>query len=132
MPTSGSKRMKYKCQSCGEIEELYNSRAGVTPFIVSCLKCGGQSQHMPQSLAEDIYDPEYIPKPGQRVFFSMPLELAQIFARRNLELFEKSAHTPPAAGTAERKELYARLVNNYYHNGEAPCIFTMPELIEKR
>ena len=28
--------MKYKCEKCGKTEILWNSRDGVTPFMIKC------------------------------------------------------------------------------------------------
>lgn len=33
--------MKYKCEKCGKTEILWNSRDGVTPFMIKCEKCDG-------------------------------------------------------------------------------------------
>lgn len=38
--------MQYQCESCKDIEIIWNSRNGVTPFIVRCRKCGGSMQHI--------------------------------------------------------------------------------------
>jgi len=130
MAEEGYAIMQYRCEACGKIEKIYNARDGVTPFIVSCIYCGGNAQHI--NWHEDIYDPEYIPEPGQRIFFSMPIELARVFAKRNLKKDEQSAYPPPQAGTQERKELEEALVDDYYHDGEGPCIFTMPGGIPTR
>lgn len=123
MAAKGFCIMQYECKKCGDVEKIYNARGGVTPYLMRCRKCGGESRHVRWN--EDIRDTEYTPEPGQRVFFSMPLELARLYARRNLKHWEESDHPPPAEGTEERKELYESLVDDYYHDGEAPCIFTM-------
>ena len=28
--------MKYRCEKCGQAEVVWNSRDGVTPFIINC------------------------------------------------------------------------------------------------
>ena len=38
--------MKYKCEKCGTVETIWNSRDGVTPFIINCEKCNGHMQHI--------------------------------------------------------------------------------------
>ena len=37
--------MKYKCEKCRKTEILWNSRDGVTPFMINCEKCDGHMQH---------------------------------------------------------------------------------------
>ena len=58
--------MYYRCQHCNAIEQLWNSRDGVTPFIISCKKCDGKMWHI--FLTVDSYNPDYKPLPEQRVF----------------------------------------------------------------
>lgn len=37
--------MLYQCEVCRHIEILWNSRDGVTPFIIGCTKCKGSMSH---------------------------------------------------------------------------------------
>lgn len=48
--------MKYRCAKCACTEQLWNSRDGVTPFIIECQKCGGEMQHV--DWHSDVYAPE--------------------------------------------------------------------------
>lgn len=40
--------MQYRCETCGTIEHLWNSRDGVTPMIIGCSKegCNGHAAHI--------------------------------------------------------------------------------------
>ena len=38
--------MQYQCEKCGGLEYLWNSRDGVTPFMLGCIKCDGMMQHI--------------------------------------------------------------------------------------
>ncbi len=55
--------MKYECDTCGRGEFLWNSRDGVTPFIIACCwdgapnKCAGMMSHM--NWREDRRDPAF-------------------------------------------------------------------------
>lgn len=71
--------MTYQCETCGAIEQLWNSRDGVTPFTVACQICYGTMRHI--NWRGDIFTPEYVPQPGQRVFINVPSELRVVLAR---------------------------------------------------
>lgn len=60
--------MEYGCEECGKVEIIWNSRDGVTPFMVGCPFCQGTMQHI--NWSHDRFTPNYIPPIGSRVFFS--------------------------------------------------------------
>lgn len=60
--------MEYGCEECGKVEIIWNSRDGVTPFMVDCPFCHGTMQHI--NWSHDRFTPNYIPPIGSRVFFS--------------------------------------------------------------
>ena len=64
--------MSYQCQKCGTKEKIWNSRDGVTPLCIDCPTCAkverGTMFHI--EWEKDLYAPNYIPKIGQRLFFS--------------------------------------------------------------
>ncbi|MGD9156860.1 MAG: hypothetical protein PVG39_00500 [Desulfobacteraceae bacterium] len=60
--------MEYGCEECGKVEIIWNSRDGVTPFMVGCPFCRGTMQHI--NWSHDRFTPNYIPPIGSRVFFS--------------------------------------------------------------
>jgi hypothetical protein len=94
--------MKYKCEKCGDIEYIWNSRDGVTPFSVSCnCKEKGLKQHIEWN--NDICIPDLKPM-GIRWFVDMTkeryqelIDLKKIFFKNleyndiDIEDFEKSA-----------------------------------------
>jgi hypothetical protein len=57
--------MQYRDQITGEIETLWNSRDGVTPFIIRSRK-GNEAQHV--NWRNDQCMPNFIPRPGMRIF----------------------------------------------------------------
>ncbi len=67
--------MIYRCENNSQHAEiLWNSRDGVTPFIISCKYCEilgrrGQSQHI--SWKSDIAVPEFKPPKDMRVFVDL-------------------------------------------------------------
>ena len=72
--------MRYRCESCRLAETLWNSRDGVTPFIISCLHCGGSAVHT--NWREDVRMVDFVPTQGMRIFVDLTKE-------RWREYFEK-------------------------------------------
>lgn len=63
--------MTYACQDCGFSEKIWNSRDGVTPFCLTCPKCGSWHQiHV--DWQKDIVAPDYAPPVGSRMFVDLP------------------------------------------------------------
>ena len=62
--------MEYVCESCRAREILWNSRDGVTPFIIKCRYCGKLARHERWHL--DVRIEDFCPHPGQRVFVGKP------------------------------------------------------------
>lgn len=60
--------MWYRCDTCGHVERVWNSRDGITPFSMSCMKCGargirGGMNHT--NWSHDACKPDHKLKPGQ-------------------------------------------------------------------
>jgi hypothetical protein len=78
--------MTYRCvgnpamaaPSCGASEVVWNSRDGVTPFVISCRQCGSHAQHIDWDA--DAYAPHHVPEIGDRIFVDLTYERA--LARR--------------------------------------------------
>lgn len=65
--------MLYMCKSCGDIEPIWNSRNGVTPFCIRCSNCGAvDMEHI--NWHSDLVRPDYQPKIGERIFVGKPEE----------------------------------------------------------
>jgi len=59
--------MIYYCKDCRNQEILWNSRDGVTPFIIACRFCGEhEASHI--SWRADIQVPDFVPTDTMRVF----------------------------------------------------------------
>ena len=85
--------MKYKCEACGHIEYLWNSRDGVTPFIIGCKKCKGRSQH--DEWARDVSIPNLNPM-GIRWFIDLTKEkylehIRSVYTKENEPYHGKTA-----------------------------------------
>ena len=58
-------RMLYRNKATGREEWLWNSRDGVTPFVIPD-PAGGEMRHV--EWRRDVCDPDFIPPVGSRVF----------------------------------------------------------------
>lgn len=72
--------MFYKCDKCHAVERFWNSRDGVTPFVVlrRCALCQGDMQHFEFHM--DECNPDHRPYRGQGVFTDMPDALKRTYA----------------------------------------------------
>lgn len=82
--------MKYRSDDGTEEEWLWNSRDGVTPFVIS-LRSGKYATHVDWHL--DRRDPNHIPKPGDRIFIDLTYAKALEYAKRNRKNYPY-AHRP--------------------------------------
>jgi hypothetical protein len=76
--------MQYQDEVTGEIEYLWNSRDGVTPFTITS-KDGNSAQHV--NWEQDLYEPLHMPRIGDRVFVDLTLEHARVYRTRDVERF---------------------------------------------
>lgn len=70
---------------CGHREVFWNSRDGVTPFMMQCPSCGGDLQHV--NFGGDIYAPNYQPNYGQGVWRDGTPDEAEAIMRKRLEAY---------------------------------------------
>lgn len=73
--------MKYRCKA-GHTEIVWNSRDGVTPFMMGC-RCGAESQHV--DWRSDRCAPEHVPAVGDRIFIDLTTEKAREYRRRMVD-----------------------------------------------
>jgi len=74
--------MKYSTKDGSEAEWIWNSRDGVTPFIIRS-RSGKEMTHVDWHL--DRYLPNYKPAPGERIFVDLTLPKAIAYARARIE-----------------------------------------------
>ena len=75
--------MRYECETCGFSEVLWNSRDGVTPFVMECPICGGTMIHVDGDLDQCL--PDYLPKPNQRVFVDSTPQIYEVLVRARIQ-----------------------------------------------
>lgn len=114
--------MQYKCEACGLTEMLYNSRDGVTPFIIRCVRCGGEAQHVNWKQDFRILN--------LRVFINMTEERAREIAEARLS-HSACGVEPPAKGTPEYDKLVNSIAADIYRDGTTPDIVLLSEVLNK-
>jgi len=80
----GFNLMSYRCKA-GHVEFIWNSRGGITPFMVNCRECGLISEHV--DWHSDLYVPLHQPKKGDRIFIDLTLEKAKEYRREYVEKY---------------------------------------------
>ena len=104
--------MRYHCGGCAYEEVFWNSRDGVTPFVVRCPECGRDMQHVNWQSDERRLD--HIPEKGQGVFIDLPDSLRPVMARQRIRSFDGTEHELVGE---EREEMVQSLVEGF-HEGE--------------
>jgi len=122
--------MTYQCESCGLREIVWNSRDGVTPFVIGCSKCKGLSQHVDWHY--DICDPNHGATRGERIFVNITQEIAVEMASKRLSTIRSGSPLPPKKGTPEYTELFDLLVKDIYGNGDSPTVIEFEDPQRRR
>lgn len=78
--------MSYECEECGHVERIWNSRDGITPFVVCCRLCDGSSIHVRWN--RDNCIPDYEPDQGERIFVDFTEERAKKIAMEIIENYK--------------------------------------------
>lgn len=75
--------MLYRNEKTGREEWIWNSRDGVTPFIVPDAEDGGEMRHV--DWFRDVAAPFYVPPVGSRIFVNLTETRARALAAQWLE-----------------------------------------------
>lgn len=106
----------------GRMQELiWNSRDGVTPFMVRSRDGKTMLQHV--RMADEVYDPHHVPKPGDRVFVTLTKERARDIAEHRVK--DAPQLVEPWLDGRTLEEFTAELAESIWHNGWEPDIVTV-------
>lgn len=113
--------MRYGCKprttpfgsrdGCGAVEVIWNSRDGVTPFVVGCRSCGGEMSHLPP-WQDDPLVPDYMPPLGSRIFVDLTVERARQKAKETAARYWET-YPPSREQFATVDDLAAMLAREY-------------------
>lgn len=115
--------MKYATRDGKTIEWLWNSRDGVTPFIIRS-QSGDEMNHVDFHL--DCYLPNYTPLPGERIFVDMTLEMARAYAERRVTQRWDDGEQPMSAMFATKEAAIEELTKSMLRPG-APAVVVAGE-----
>lgn len=85
--------MTYVTDDGAERERIWNSRDGVTPFVIRS-RGGREMSHV--DWHDDEYHPDYRPQPGERIFVDLTPEAASERARSLVERYWNDPDYPMA------------------------------------
>lgn len=121
--------MSYVCEKCGTGERLWNSRDGVTPFMIGCSKqnCDGLMQHV--NFWDDlvVFEPR-VSRGVNRCFVDMTLDKAKQLAEQRFEKFgQQMMEQYPHLKEMGKEKLIESSVENFYQEGRAPYIIPVKD-----
>jgi hypothetical protein len=114
--------MKYASDDGHVVEWLWNSRNGVTPFMI--LAKDGETDLRHADWQGDIKDPDHIPMPGDRVFVDWSKEDAKKFYHKMTVENWNAENYPTSAYGDTVEEVAEALVRDGWREGD-PCVRTV-------
>lgn len=118
--------MKYSTKD-GEVEWIWNSRDGVTPFIVRS-RSGKEMTHVDWHL--DRYLPNYKPAPGERIFVDLTLTKATEWARARIERDWDHPRWPASERWPDKETAIRELAADMMEPPGQPALIEARELAE--
>ena len=103
--------MKYAVQDGSEVEWIWNSRDGVTPFCVSNRAGNKMMQHVDWHLDRCL--PNYQPHPGERIFIDLTPERALQRATVKMEYWWEHPEHPMCTKFASKEAAIALFLNDF-------------------
>jgi len=114
--------MRYECRDCDHQEIIWNSRDGVTPFMMQCPACWG-TEMVHVDWSDDEYAPDHVPTAGQGVWIGFPPELRRPMAAARIRAFDGSQWEVPQE---HRAALIQSLMESQEFGPEAPFLIRWP------
>lgn len=116
--------MKYATKDGAEVEWIWNSRDGVTPFGVRS-RSGVEMFHV--QWQNDIRRPNYEPLPGERLFVDITPGYAELLATRNIDQYWDHDEYPMREAFADKEEAVKRIAADYLGDGDRPTLVEAAE-----
>lgn len=119
--------MEYRSKDGAHSELIWNSRDGVTPFIVHSQD--GQIEMMHVNWQNDKYLPNYKPKAGERIFVDLTPEKAREYAARRVDQYWDHEEYPLSARFDNREAAIEAFAGDMLSQPGQPDLLTItPEL----
>lgn len=116
--------MTYATDDGKIVERIWNSRDGVTPFIVMTRDGSKQMTHVEWN--RDEYRPDHVPQNGDRIFADMTREVARAYAVKRVERDWEHAGYPLSKMFPSKDAAIEHFVTEWARPG-APDIITVGE-----
>lgn len=116
--------MKYATEDGSEVEWIWNSRDGVTPFIVHS-RSGAEMRHTQWQF--DVRIQNYEPLPGERIFVDMSDGHAWLMARSRVAAWWDHPDYPMSQAYPDQETAVAALVKDYVGDGDRPALIDAAE-----
>ncbi len=114
--------MTYQCDETGECERIWNSRDGVTPFVIPTRDGKASMTHILWD--RDRCEPEFCCDRGMRIFVDMPQEVALAYARMHWNMYLERCEAEQIKPHDPENGLQ-RFFEDYYKDGKAPHLVTL-------
>lgn len=102
--------MSYRCEKCKYNELLWNSRDGVTPFIINCTKCNGMMQHV--CWEKDRCIPNFKPFKGMRIFIDLTKTEWKAYVKKMINR-QWNTLSPMSKSFKNKKEAFKHLTKKF-------------------
>lgn len=116
--------MKYATDDLSEVEWLWNSRDGVTPFCISNRDGTAWMQHVDWNLDRRV--PGHQPTPGERIFVDMTPEIALPKIEQRISEYWEHPEYPMSRVYESQDAARASMLAEYCKDG-APAIIVVGE-----
>lgn len=122
------KLMIYRSEDGQEVETLWNSRDGVTPFMIGGRAAPGDPERMLQHVhwGADTYAPWHVPNIGERVFVDLTMERA---IAEVVYLFQ--CHPDMVEGDRDRDELIESTAREWVGEGQQPDVVIVDAALQR-
>lgn len=117
--------MRYRSDDGLEEETLWNSRDGVTPFVISNKDRTKSMTHV--DWGKDVYAPDHVPKPGDRVFADMTPEHSAVLAAEHVERYWEDPRFPMKDVFESKEMAVAKFAKEFVGEGDQPVILVVTE-----
>jgi hypothetical protein len=124
--------MKYQDSVTGKVEVVWNSRDGVTPFVIFSPE-GNESRHV--SWSADRYEPGHVPQVGDRIFVDLTMERCRKIYREWIEKeWDSTRKESPRFKEryASKEDAIEKLATTMFDDGKQPDIIEVTEEIRQR
>jgi hypothetical protein len=118
--------MKYSTSDGSEVEWIWNSRDGVTPFTIRS-RSGAEMVHTQWQF--DVRIKNYQPLSGERIFVDMTDGLAELMARTNVAAWWDHPDYPMCDTYPDQETAIAALAQEYLGDGDRPAVVDAAEWV---